>query len=374
MTPDGRLKVVHVTQYLEIGGLESFIVEFCKQTDTQAFEAGVLCLNGYDESYRRSLEQCSIVVDLVKKRSKYDLSFFFRAAALLRSRKTDILHAHGGCFLYSTVIGKLAGVRRIIYTMHGMPVTTGCKARAEEFLSCLLADKIIAVSQEIAADLKSRVPCFSNKIEVIINGINHLTYSPCNDLKLLRETRQRYGLPETGKIIGSVGRLEKVKNYPLLLRAFADFVHSYGNEGAHLVLVGSGREDALLKDLARQLSVDTRVSFLGMQYNLPEIYPLFDLFVLPSLTEGTSLSLLEAQSCGIPAIVTDVGENGTIIRDGVNGYLCQSGDAAGMAEKLHRLMNDAEEMSRMKQASREVILQRFDIASMMRTYRHVYVD
>ena len=79
-----------------------------------------------------------------------------------------------------------------------------------------------------------------------------------------------------------------------------------------------------------------------MQYHVDEILPLFDVFTLSSHTEGTSISLLEAQSCGVPAVVTDVGGNGFVVRNGNNGYLCHVGDEAGMAADLNLLRNNVE--------------------------------
>ena len=285
MMPTRRTHVVHITQHLEIGGLESFIVEFCRRMDTGRFTATVLCLNGYDERYKAYLEQSGVKVHLIRKKHKFDLMFLVRAASFLRSIQTDIIHSHGGCFFYSSLIGKMAGVRQQIYTLHGMPVSFGLQARVEEFLSCAMTDRIVAVSDETAQNLRSRNHGVATKLEVIINGIDTERYRPIDDDAQKAAYKTRYGLEQTTNIIGSVGRLEKVKNYPLLLQACAKLSHDHGT-GFHLVLVGTGREEAALKQLAQELEISDKVSFLGMQYDLQEIYPLFDLFVLSSLTEG----------------------------------------------------------------------------------------
>lgn len=373
MTSEKRLNIVHVTQFLEIGGLESFIVELSRKTDKTAFNVNVLCLNGCNEKYRESLEQSGIGVHLIKKEGKYDASFFSRTAAFLKHNKTDVLHSHGGCFLYSTIMGKLADVGKIIYTVHGLPVEYGLKARIEEVLACCLADNIVAVSEEIADKIKLRTKLFDNKIEVVINGIDHQKYRPCEDADKIIESKIFYGLPLKKKIVGSVGRLESVKNYSLLLRAFSELVHAYKND-SQLVLVGAGSEETTLKALAKDLSISENISFLGMQNDLPSIYPLLDVFVLSSLTEGTSMSLLEAQSCGIPAVVTDVGGNSNIIANGVNGILCKSGDQTAMAAHLDRLLNNDSARMKMKREAREVIERRFDMVAMVQQYQRIYRD
>jgi len=371
MSVTRKIHIVHITQHLEIGGLESFIVEFCRTLDKDAFTATVLCLNGYDELYRTALAECGVAVHLIKKNSRYDLLFLWRAAAFLKKINADIVHSHGGCFLYSSLIGKLAGVKGLMHTVHGMPVTSGFQAVLEEFLSCSMTDRILAVSDGIAKDLKDRQRGASHKVDVIINGIDANRYRPIVIQKEIADRKAEYGLPSGRKIIGTVGRLEKVKNYPLLLNAFAKLAHS-GTCDCHLVLVGSGREESCLKMLADGLNVADRVSFLGMQYDLHRIYPLFDVFVLSSLTEGTSLSLLEAQSCGVPAVVTDVGGNSHVIRDGLNGFLFQSGDQETLTADLEWCLNNGIELDAMKKAARSEVLNRFDIQAVLKQYQALY--
>ncbi len=366
-----KIHIVHITQHLEIGGLESFIVEFCRNLDKEAFTATVICLNGYDDLYSKSLADCGVAVHLFNKRYKYDFMFLWRAAQFLRHIQADVVHSHGGCFLYSSIIGKLAGVKGLVYTVHGMPVTSGLQARVEEFLSCLLTDKIVAVSEQIAADLKSRQRVAAAKTDVIINGIDTNRYKPIEEKQLLADFRAAYKLPTNKRIIGSVGRLEKIKNYPLLLNSFANLISS-GRHDCHLVLVGSGGERSYLNILAEKLGIEKHVTFMGMQYDLHKIYPLFDIFVLPSLSEGTSLSLLEAQSCGVPAVVTDVGGNSTVIKNGLNGFLSPCSDRLAMTANLDRCLSCYDELAKMKKASRARILDSFNVAAVLIKYQAMY--
>jgi glycosyltransferase involved in cell wall biosynthesis len=366
-----KIHIVHITQHLEIGGLESFIVEFCRKLDKDAFTATVLCFNSYDELYKESLAECGVAVHLIRKHSRYDLLFLWRAAAFLKSIKADIVHSHGGCFLYSSLVGKLAGVKGLVHTAHGMPVVSGLQAGVEEFLSCSMTDRIVAVSDEVADDLKCRQKWASQKIDVIINGIDSDRYRPVYDKKVIADRKADYGLPANKKIIGTVGRLEPVKNYPLLLHACAKLTRSDRND-FHLVLVGSGCEAGALKSLADDLGIRERVTFLGMQYDLHKIYPLFDFFVLPSLTEGTSLSLLEAQSCGVTAVVTDVGGNSRVIKNGLNGFLTPSGDHDAMTAHLDRCLNCDTELAAMGKTARAEILDKFNIRAVLKQYQTMY--
>jgi glycosyltransferase involved in cell wall biosynthesis len=372
MIHERKISLVHVAQYLEIGGLESFIIEFCRKIDRRKFNVAVLCLNGYDEQYKRMLEEINVPLYLITKKSKFDFSFFLKAASLLREHNVDILNAHGGCFFYTAIIGCLARVKGIFFTAHGQPIRAGLQERIEELVSCILSDRIIAVSDEIATDMKKRIVMSSNKIATIINGINTEKFALCSDNSRLNELKNRFNLPLEKIIVGTVGRLESVKNYGMLISAFARLIDL--NKDVHLVFVGSGNEEENLKNRVNDLGLSEHVTFMGMQYDLPLIYPLFKIFVLSSLTEGTSLSLLEAQSCGVPAVVTKVGGNSGVIQHGVNGYLCDLNDTDSMVLMIDKIIDDELNYVKMSEASRENVCRKFSLDIMLQKYIEIYED
>ncbi len=366
-----KINLIHITQFLEIGGLENFIIEFSKRLSKSDYNVHVLCFESCDPIYKNVLAKDNISADVISKKSKYDLSFFIRAASFLRKNKIDIVHIHGGCYFYATIVAKLAGVKSIIYTLHGLPVTSGRQIDLEDNISCLFTDNIIAVSDEVAEDFKNRRKAFNDKISIIINGVDTNKFRPDSNIRQSSELYKQLGLVENKFIVGSVGRHHGVKNYPMLLHAIADVIHLYKKD-LQLILAGDGEEHANLKKLSEELNISRNVAFLGIRYDLPQIYPLFDVFALSSRTEGTSLSLLEAQSCGIPAVVTDVGGNSNIIHDGFNGFLCPAGDHSAMAEKLNYLFSNDSERTRMAKSAREVVVDNFNLDSMMAKYQQIY--
>jgi L-malate glycosyltransferase len=368
---DAKINLVHITQSLEIGGLENFIIEFSKRLDKAIYNVHVLCFEWCDPIYKNTLASNNVSTDVISRRSKFDLSFFVRAASFLRKNNIDIVHIHGGCFFYATIVAKLAGVKSILYTLHGLPVTSGLQIDVEDTIACLFTDKIIAVSDEVAENFISRRKAFKNKIGIIINGVDTDKFRPDSNIRQSSELCRQLGLPQSKLVVGSVGRHHEVKNYPMLLHAVAELIHQYKKD-LQLVLAGDGEEHNNLKRLAEELNISRNVSFLGMRYDLPLIYPLFDVFALSSRTEGTSLSLLEAQSCGVPAVVTNVGGNSNIIHDGVNGFLCKAGDHSAMAEKLNYLLDNDSERARMAHSARNIIVDNFNLDSMIAKYQHVY--
>ncbi len=158
----------------------------------------------------------------------------------------------------------------------------------------------------------------------------------------------------------------------MLVRSLSHLVHS-GIDNLQLVFIGEGTQQSALTKLADELEVTGHVTFLGMQYHVEKILPMLDVFALSSLSEGTSMSLLEAQSCGIPAVATDVGGNGNIIKHGYNGLLCNIDDFKEMSEHFALILNDEATAQKMKQNARATVTKRFDISLVVQSYEQLYI-
>ncbi|MFQ5751137.1 MAG: glycosyltransferase, partial [bacterium] len=362
------IRVLHITQHLEIGGLETLIVELCRHVDDVRFRSQVLCLNGYNPNYKAKLSRLGIPVTLIKKKRKFDLSFFKRVIMFLKAEKIDVVHAHGGVQFYSVLCGKLAGINKIIYTAHGLPVEHSFQTHCENHIFSVMVDRIVAVSEEIKKDCAARLPLGRKKLGLIINGVDVNVFRPRNGSVDSDRFKEQLDIPPDKIIIGSVGRLEKVKNYSMLFRAFGEFIKFTGGNG-RLVLMGDGTERVSLERLAKRLGISQEVSFLGVQDNLADVLPILDVFALSSTTEGTSVSLLESQACGIPAVVTNVGGNGNIVKNGYNGFLCDVHNHKDMAQKFLLLANDKELFAAMRRNARATVTGRFNLQPMIQSYQ-----
>jgi len=366
-----KINVLHITQYIEIGGLETLIVEICKKMDKSRFKVNILCLGGYDSNYCGELQRSGVEIDVIRKQGMFDLNFFFKVIRFIADKKIDVIHAHGGCFLYASIFAFFANVKKYIFTAHGMPLSNSFKSILEDRIAALGCRNIVAVSDEIKSTLARRLPCSRSKISVVFNGIDSNRFRPYASEAQRQTMGIRYGLPLNAFLIGSVGRLEPVKNYSMLLRAFSCLPFCPEKQ-PHLVLVGEGSCRNELQRLAIELRIMERVIFLGMQYQVHEILPLLNVFVLTSITEGTSISLLEAQACSIPAVVTDVGGNRFVVKGGENGFLCKVNDYEGLAASLLKLQREPELVQIMGKVARGRVRREFDLTSMTRRYEVLY--
>jgi glycosyltransferase involved in cell wall biosynthesis len=223
---------------------------------------------------------------------------------------------------------------------------------------------VMAVSAQLKADLVQHVGIPAAAIGVLYNGVDSTVALPGARL----QARNGLGIDAHTIVIGSVGRMVAVKNYPLLLKAVA----ALGRRDVCLLMVGEGCERVSLKSLAAQLGVTAQVRFLGHRDDVRALLPGFDIFVLPSLSEGLSNTLLEAMAAGVACVASDVGGNPEIIRHGQDGLLFASGDAAALQARLALLCSDPSLRAGLAQAGSERIAATFSMAAMIAGYAALY--
>lgn len=225
-------------------------------------------------------------------------SLVFDLAKVLKHHKVDCVHTHHiGPLIYGGMAARLAGVSHLIHTEHDAWHLDSTKRRMVEKASlAFLRPKLVADASFVANSLKGH--SITHPVTVIENGIDVDMFCPGDQLS----ARKKLFLPTDAKIIGCSARLEEVKGHQYLLKALSMLDKKY-----HLVLAGSGSLKNELKTLCLELKIEKRVHFLGKVEDMPTFYQALDVFCLPSLNEGMPLSSLEAQACGIPCVLTDVG-------------------------------------------------------------------
>ena len=254
----------------------------------------------------------------------------------LRTISPDVVHSHTGVWLKASQATRAAGVPVIVHTEHGRPDPVPLTDRTIDNRASRRTDAVIAVSEALAEVLRRQVVHDPARVRVITNGVEMAPMQISADQRALRA---ELGLSGEVPIIGSVGRLEPVKNYQLALRAFARLGAATGHLPV-LVLAGDGSERATLEALASELGIAPRVKFLGWRNDADRLYGAFDLFTLTSRSEGTSVSLLEAMSSGVCPVVTDVGGNRAVLGPGLESLLVPGDDVEALASAWReRLIN-----------------------------------
>jgi glycosyltransferase involved in cell wall biosynthesis len=278
-------------------------------------------------------------------------------ARVFRELQPDLVHTHNSYpHFYGTFAARWAGVPAVVHTRHGRRIGTTRNARLQFWLAAQFADRIVAVSDDAAQLCRQHEFLSARKVQRIWNGINL--------------ERFRFRGPVTEPVAISVARLSPEKDFATLLRAT--------NLAARLVpdlrlmIVGDGPERRALENLSRELKLADRVRFLGERNDVPELLAQAGFFVTASLTEGVSLTLLEAMAVGLPVLATAVGGNPEVVADGLTGRLVPAADTDALAAGMVRLCRDREQWGELGRQGRERVAECFNIRHMLRDYESLY--
>jgi glycosyltransferase involved in cell wall biosynthesis len=378
----GSVNITHFVETLNRGGLERVVIDLIRAQKEAGYRCQVICLFEVGSQAPELIELGVPVVSCDKRRG-LDIRAILRARKFMRSHATEILHTHNAISHYYAVLASRGlPLRRVVNTRHGMGVTRAVAQRDSrsrswrdnrlEWLygkSMAFTDVVATVCEIAQHEFAQRPDIPSKKVVAVPNGIRVDTFQPTSG-----EARQRLrsvlGLPSGTRVLGFVGRLTWAKDHATLIRAFHR-VQEQLPESA-LVLIGDGPLKAELTELAAAEGIADQVLFLGDRSDIHELLPGLDLFVMSSVTEGYSITLLEACAAGLPIVATKVGGNAEIVREGVNGHLVNEREPAGLADAIIALLADSERAKAMGQAGRDWVLDQGSFQTMARRYASIY--
>lgn len=289
-----------IVQHLRPGGIESLALAILEQQPNDI----IISLEGNKRS----------AINAWPKLKRYENRIFFLGKSpglskktilslkrLLKRKNINAIHTHHiGPYIYGGTAAKLVRIKNHIHTEHdGWHLQNAKHSRIQRLLNCILKPTLVADAYEVANVVLSKTGAESH---VIHNGIDTNQFTPCLNNIEKSHLRLKFGMDLSHIWVGTSGRLERVKGHAHLIRAMAHLPDCF-----RLVLAGQGSLLNELKIIAADYNIQERILFLGHIDNTSEFYKAIDIFCLPSLREGFPLAPLEAQSCGIPSIVSDVG-------------------------------------------------------------------
>lgn len=362
-----RIHIQHVLLSLQPGGLENGVVNVINRLDDDRFRSSVTCLQE-SGAFAARIRRPDVEVHAMGLKPGNDVGLPLRLARLFRRTGTDVVHTRNAeAFFYGVLGAKLAGVRAIIHSEHGRVLPDSARRMVVQRWLLRLTDAAFSVSEQLRRDLVTHLRVPPGLFEVIYNGVDVTRIAAADRTA----ARRALGAPEGEIVIGTVGRLVPVKNYELLVRAFGRLASPSGRP-TRLVFIGEGPERAKLEAAAAASGVAARTILLGHREDVADLLVGLDVFVLPSLSEGMSNTLLEAMAAGVPVVASDVGGNGEIVRDGETGLLFASGDEGGLAAHLETLVADPARRAGMGRTGYERVMREFSMAAMIRKYEALY--
>jgi len=368
--------IAHVIYALTTGGLENGLVNIINRTPPARYRHVIVCITGADDFARRITADGVRVIEL-HKREGHDLGFYWRLWRLFRELRPDIIHSRNLAALETQLLSiGLPGVRRV-HGEHGREITdldgTNWKYLAFRKIMRAFIHRYIAVSKDLQYWLTDTVGVRSEKVRQIYNGVDHERFSPhtVKPLALLPHQWQRV---DDMLVVGTVGRLTPVKDQRVLLQAVVNLRDLRPDlyQRLRVLMVGDGPLRRELIDLVAQLELEAITWLPGDREDVPELLAAMDVFVLPSLAEGISNTVLEAMASGLPVIATAVGGNLELVEEGFNGSLVPVGDPQALAQALVPLLDSAEERARQGANAHQRVAQRFDWKRTVNAYLGVY--
>ncbi|MHB8764569.1 MAG: glycosyltransferase [Deferrisomatales bacterium] len=357
-----RIRVVHVLYSFGTGGLEKGIATLVRHGSPD-LEHVIVCLSRSGAS-AALLPPGTTVVELHKPAGN-SLRFVWKLSRALKELRPAVVHTRNWSGLDGIVAARLAGLKSLVHGEHGwgMDDPEGRNPRrvlARRYMAGWVRE-YTCVSKAMEEWLGETIRV-GRPVTQVYNGIDTRRYAPAPDRRVLRRS---LGLPEDALIAGVVGRLDPIKDHGTLFRAFDGVRRRF--PGARLLVVGDGPEMGRLRGEAGD-----GIDFLGDRADVAALLPALDLFVLPSLNEGISNTILEAMATGLPVIATRVGGNPELVVDGVTGTLVPPSSAAEVEVAMLRYAGDTELRRAHGEAGRQRAVAGFGIPAMVEGYEQVY--
>ncbi len=358
---------MHLILGLQVGGLETMVVRLVKALDQQRIEPMVCCIDQLGP-LADELHNADIEVRLLKRGQGTDWRYPLRLARLLKEARIDVLHLHNPtAWFYGAAAGRLAGICPIIYTEHGRDWSTGWKTRLVHRLLGRMVHRVVVLHDRARSYLIDQEGVPAPRISKIHNGIE----PPPEPAKGTRERmRAAIGIAQGAKVIGIIARLDPIKNLPGLIEAMQR-VHTRRAD-ARLLIVGDGPLRADLEAQAGATGLNHVIVFLGTRHDVPELLTAIDLLVLPSFSEGLSMTLIEGSAAGLPLVASDVGGNNELIEPHVNGLLVPVADADALAGAILEIIDHEQAAQAMGRRSKQRFQRLFEARVMVSRYQQLY--
>jgi sugar transferase (PEP-CTERM/EpsH1 system associated) len=358
-----------------MGGLENGLVNLINRIPAERFRHAIICLTDYS-AFRRRIQRDDVPVFTLNKPPGNSPVLHFKLWRLLMQLRPDIVHTRNLAALEGTLPAALAGVPVRVHGEHGRDVDDldGHNTRRQIMRRLFkpFVHHYIAVSRDLESYLQQKVGVPPSRVAQIYNGVDSERFHPAGER---REEVPRAGFTRTGDfVIGTVGRMQDVKDQLTLARAFVRLMQGIpgAEQRLRLVMIGDGPLRERVRVLLANAGVEQFAWLPGERDDVPRIMRSFDLFVLPSLAEGISNTILEAMASGLPVLATAVGGNPELIEPGVTGTLVPRNDAESMARAMRAYVESAELCRRQGSEARRAVDRRFGMEAMVNAYMAVY--
>ena len=367
--------IAHILYRFDTGGLENGLVNLLNRLPAGAYRHAVVALTEVTD-FRLRVQRDDVQFIALHKPPGQGFWLYPRVLALLRRLRPAIVHTRNLVALEMQIPAALAGVPVRIHGEHGRDVDDlDGSSRRHQWMRRIyrpFVQQYVSVSADLAQYLERRVGVSPSRISHICNGVDTDRFAPPPGGRL-----NIPGCPfdDPGLwLVGTVGRMQSVKGQTVLAQAFVQALQAVPElrDRVRLVLVGAGPLRAECEAILSAAGLRGLAWLPGERHDVPEVMRGLDCFVLPSLAEGISNTILEAMSSGLPVIATAVGGNPELVTAGRTGWLVPAGDAGAIARALVDAATDPARAAALGRAARAEVERRFSLSGMVDAYGALY--
>jgi sugar transferase (PEP-CTERM/EpsH1 system associated) len=368
--------VLHVVHRFAVGGLENGLVNLLNRMPPHAARHAVLALTDVDAAFRRRVTRDDVAFIALGKAPGHLVGAYPRLVRVFRERRPAIVHTRNLAALEAVVPAWAAGVPARIHGEHGRDMHdldgTRVRYRLVRRLYRPFVSQYVALSRDLERYLVDAVGVPAARVAQLYNGVDTARFAPAPEGR-----RPGAGTPFRDPslwVVGTVGRLARVKDPVLLVRAFVRALALAPHQAARmrLVIAGDGALGPVAAAAVRDARCERCVWFAGERDDVPALLRGLDAFALPSRAEGVSNTLLEAMATALPVAATRVGANADLMEEGRCGHLVPREDVDALAQALLALAADPARGRALGRAGREIVERRFSLDAMVAAYERLY--
>lgn len=369
--------VAHIIYALGTGGLENGLVNIINRSPPDRYRHAIICLTSAEDFAQRITAHGVRIIELNKKPGQ-DIGVYWRLWLALKELNPSIVHTRNLAALETQWLGVFMPGTKRVHGEHGRDIGDldgrNWKYLALRKLMRLMVHRYIAVSQDLASWLTDVVRVNPNSMRQIYNGVDQDSFFPPIDSDSKKGLPSGFVSPGECIVLGTVGRLAEVKDQSRVLDAMAII---FGKEPSlkdkiRLVMVGDGPLRSALENQIERLDLGSHVLMTGDRSDIPQLMKTMDIFVLPSLAEGISNTVLEAMATGLPVVATRTGGNPELVSSEISGLLFPVGDSESLAEALLTLIASPQLRKGMGEKALERIKMQFFWDNTVSEYLGVY--
>lgn len=367
--------VVHVIHHLVVGGMENTLVNLINHLPHQQFRHAVVCIEDHSD-FRLRIQRPDVEVVSLWRSRVGPMAVRREIYRLCRLWKPALVHSRNQSGLDALLPALLAGVKARVHSEHGWDVDNidgrKWKPALLRRLHRPLVSRYVTVSRDLSSFLEQRIGVAPSNITQILNGVDTQRFFPRADGALADLPPEQAAANVVR--IGTVGRIQPIKDQATLVRAVAALAARRPELRAclRLLVVGDGPLLPSLRALVNSSGISDIAWLPGTSARVPELMRSLDIFVLPSLNEGVSNTILEAMASGVPVLASRVGGNPELVVDGVSGRLFAAGDVQGLSTLLETYLDDVALRCQHAKAARDLALTRFSLKAMVQRYGDLY--